>query len=82
MSDFKHYANESNVIRIGALEIENRLDRISLRGDVVLTKDKAGLALARELQSLLGNVVKTLEVDKQLPETVEIKPVETVKNPF
>ena len=26
MSDFKPYANESDVIRIGALEIENRID--------------------------------------------------------
>lgn len=41
MSDFKPYANESEVIRIGALEVENRTDRVSLTGDVVLTRDKA-----------------------------------------
>ena len=54
MSHFKPYANESDVIRIGALEIENRIDRVSLTGDVVLTRDQAGLALAKELQALLG----------------------------
>jgi hypothetical protein len=82
MSHFKPYANESDVIRIGALEIENRTDRISLTGDVVLTRDKAGLALAKELQALMDQVVKALEAEKQLPETVEIKPAQVVKNPF
>ena len=80
--DFKPYANEANVLRIGDLEIENRIDRVSLTGDVVLTKDKAGLKLAKELQSLIGRIVKALEAEKQLPETVELKATETVKNPF
>jgi hypothetical protein len=80
--EFVPYANESNVLRIGSLEIENRIDRVSMTGDVVITKDKAGLALAKELQSLVGNIVKALEADKQLPVTVELKATETVKNPF
>jgi hypothetical protein len=79
---FKPYANEADVLRIGDLEIENRVDRVALTGDVVLTKDKAGLALAKELQSLIDGVVKALETDKQLPETLALKPVEVVKNPF
>ena len=82
MSDFKPYANESDVIRIGALEVENRTDRVSLTGDVVLTRDKAGLALARELLALMDQVVKTLEAEKKLPEVVDLKPAQVVKNPF
>ena len=82
MSRFKPYANESDVIRIGALEIENRTDRVSLTGDVVLTRDQAGLALARELQALVKQVVQVLETDEKLPETVEVKPARVVKNPF
>jgi hypothetical protein len=82
MSHFKPYANESDVIRIGALEIENRTDRISLTGDVVLTRDQAGLALARELQALLDQVVKALEAEEKLPVKVEVKPARDVKNPF
>lgn len=82
MSDFKPYANESEVIRIGALEIENRTDRVSLTGDVVLTRDKAGLALARELLALMDQVVKTLEAEKKLPDAVEILAAKVVKNPF
>lgn len=76
------FANERDVIRIGELEIENRLDRVSMTGDLVITKDQAGLALAKELQLLVGRVVKALEAEQQLPQTVELKPVETVKNPF
>jgi len=80
--DFKPYANEADVLRIGDLEIENRIDRITLTGDVVLTKDRAGLALAKELQALIGRVVMALEAEKQLPPTVELKVTGTVKNPF
>ena len=80
--DFEPYANEADVLRIGDLEIENRVDRVSLAGDLVLTKDKAGLALAKELQSIIGRVVDALDGEKQLPETVEQKATETVKNPF
>lgn len=43
---------------------------------------KVGLTLAKELQLLIGRIVKTLEADKQLPETVALKAAETVKNPF
>lgn len=80
--EFKPYANEADVLRIGDLEIENRIDRVSLTGDVVLTKGKAGLMLAKELQSVIGRIVNTLEAEKQLPETVALKAAETVKNPF
>ena len=80
--EFLPYANEADVLRIGDLEIENRVDRISFTGDLVLTKDKAGLALARELQSLMERVVRALEADKRLPQIVELKASVTVKNPF
>ena len=79
---FKPYANEADVLRIGELEIENRLDRVTLTGDVVLTRDKAGLGLARQLQALAAGIVKALEADKALPDAVELKAAVTVKNPF
>ena len=81
-NDFKPYDNEADVVRIGGLEIENRLDRVSIVGDIVLTKDQAGLALAKEFLTLIGSVVTTLEVEKPLPKTVELRAVQTVKNPF
>ena len=79
---FKPYANEADVLRIGDLDIENRVDRVTLTGDVVLTRDKAGLALARELQAIVDGVVKALEADKQLPDAVEVKQARSVRNPF
>ena len=82
MNDFKPFANESDVIRIGAMEIENRIDRVSLVGDVVLTRDKVGLSLARELQALISQVVKTLESETQLPGAVSLQAEQVVKNPF
>jgi len=82
MTHFKPYANESDVIHIGGLEIENRTDRLSLTGDVVLTRDQAGLALAKELKALLDQVVSGLEAEQPLPKKVTLKPVQIVKNPF
>lgn len=82
MHKLKPYRNETDVIRIGDLEIENRLDRLLLTGDLVLTKDKIGLALAQELLSLVGRTVRALKAEKQLPDSVEIIPAITVKNPF
>ena len=82
MSDFKPFANESDVLTLGNLSIENRVDRISLSGDVELTKDKAGLALARQLQAIIDATVKALEADKALPDAVQVVKPRSVKNPF
>jgi hypothetical protein len=80
--DFVPYANESEVLRIGGLEIENRVDRVTLTGDLVLTKDRAGLALVQELQALLGRIQGQLQADAALPDTVVLQPTKTVRNPF
>lgn len=80
--DFVPFANESDVIRIGAIEIENRLDRISLTGTAELTKDQNGLALAKQLQQLLKSTIEILEAEKKLPESIQIKPSTKIKNPF
>ena len=82
MSDFKPYANESDALTLGNLAIENRVDRISLSGDVELTKDKAGLALAKQLQAVIDATVKALEADKALPDAVQVVKPRSVKNPF
>ena len=79
---FKPYADEADVLRLGELEIENRVDRVTLTGDVVLTRDQVGLALAKDLLTLMRNVVKALEDDEQLPDVVKLKEAKTVKNPF
>ncbi|MGK5015182.1 MULTISPECIES: hypothetical protein [unclassified Janthinobacterium] len=78
---FVPYANESDVLDIGGLTIENRVDRISISGDIDLTLDKPGLALARQLQKLLGDVVAQLE-KQALPDQLPPPEVTSVANPF
>ena len=82
MDDFKPYANEADVLTVGNLAIENRLDRVTLQGDVELTKDHRGLALARQLKAVLDATVTALEADKGLPEAVKVEAPTKVKNPF
>jgi hypothetical protein len=81
-ASFHPYENETDVLHIGHLEVENRVDRVSLTGDVVLTRDQAGLALARELQTLIAQVIQALETDDALPAVVEVLAAQKVKNPF
>ena len=82
MNDFAPYANERDALTIGNLAVENRVDRVSLHGDVEITKDKAGLALARQLQVVIDATVKALQADKALPDAVQVAKPRSVKNPF
>ncbi|MEW6371284.1 MAG: hypothetical protein AB1584_10135 [Pseudomonadota bacterium] len=78
---FAPFANEADVLHVGDLMVENRLDRITLSGDVDLTLDQAGLALARRLHALLGEIVGRME-SGELPERLPPPNVEQVDNPF
>ena len=82
MSDFKPFDNEADVLAVGNLAIENRVDRVTLQGDVELTKDRRGLALAKHLKAVLDATVRALEADKALPEAVEVEKPRSVRNPF
>lgn len=83
MATLKPYADDAAAFSIGELKIENGQDRIAIYGNLDLTRDRAGLKQARELKSLLDDVVRTLEAEKSLPEQVAPpqKPT-SVKNPF
>lgn len=66
---------------IGELSLENRSDRVSIHGNVDLTRDKQGLRLALELKTRLDQIVVVLQAER-LPERVEIEPPGEGKNPF
>ena len=78
---FVPYANEADVVSVGKLMIENRLDRITVSGDVDLTADEVGLAYARRLQEVLGEIVAKLEA-MSLPAKLPPAAVGEVDNPF
>lgn len=78
---FTPYANEADVIEIGNLMLENRVDRITVSGDVDLTADKQGLQDARRLQQALAAIVAALEA-RDLPDRLPPPGIETVANPF
>jgi hypothetical protein len=81
MPAFVPYKNESDVLHIGGLTVENRLDRITVSGDIDLTADQAGLADARALQQLLADVVAKLEA-RSLPDKLPPAATTIVANPF
>jgi hypothetical protein len=78
---FHPYRNETESIQIGDLNIENRLDRITIYGNVDLTLDKEGLTAARALKEVLDQTVAALE-QADLPEHVAVAEPDTVANPF
>ncbi len=75
------FKNESECLQIGSLTVENRVDRVSIFGSIDITRDKLGLAAARELKSILDLTLTELE-SAELPDKVTLKPAKTVKNPF
>jgi hypothetical protein len=81
MTDFKPYANESDEQEIGDLKVENRLDHISIYGELDITLDQTGLASARALKMLVDQIVSVLESER-LPERLAAPVVKKVKNPF
>lgn len=83
MPDLKPFADDSAALDIGDLKFENGRDRIACYGSLDVTRDRAGLALARQLQALITAMVHALESDGDLPELIPApKKRGAVKNPF
>jgi hypothetical protein len=78
---FEPFANESDAVGIGELNVENRLDRISIFGSVDITCDREGLAKIKALKELVDATAKAL-AGRPLPDRVTTKPPGTVDNPF
>lgn len=81
--NFSPFKNESDAVTLGALNIENREDHISVYGSLVITRDRAGLDAAKVLKDLCERIVKELEDEHSLP--LRVAAAETpvnVKNPF
>lgn len=80
---FQPYENESDVVGIGpGLTVENRLDRVTIIGDVDLTLDREGAEKAEALRALLDRICGELRAREPLPPQVATSPPAAVDNPF
>ncbi|WP_186214625.1 hypothetical protein [Burkholderia gladioli] len=75
------FENESEVVKVGGLTVENRTDRVSIYGSVDLTRDQAGLLAARVLKANVDAIVASMEREN-LPDRIQLAPGKTVDNPF
>ena len=83
MAVFDPFADDAASLDIGRLTVENGRDRIALYGSLDLTRDQAGLTLARALKAVLDAAVRHLEAAHDLPATVPApEGTKAVKNPF
>ena len=77
------FTNESESLGVADLTIENRTDRVSIYGNIDLTRDKAGLEHARMLKAVLDKVVQVLESEKNLPDKIAPPDIpDEVASPF
>ena len=82
MPELQPFQNESETLQIGELTIENRTDQLELYGSLAITRDQAGLQQALRLKALLDEVVVHLQNEKDLPEQVVFKSLDSRDNPF
>jgi hypothetical protein len=77
------FADDSHSASIDTLTIENGRDRIAIYGTLDITRDKAGLTIARQLADYLAKIVGVLQADSKLPvkQTLPEEP-KRVSNPF
>jgi hypothetical protein len=86
MSQFQPFADDTATWAIGEFNAENGTHVVSLYGTLDITRDQIGLGHARALQTLLSNIVASLEATADLPTRAPAQPQpsgqQTVKNPF
>ena len=80
--DFHPFENESEQFMLGGMTFENREDRISVYGELVITSDISGFVLAKRFYNTLLLISSTLKDMKDLPDMITVDKPETIANPF
>lgn len=78
---FVPFGDDATVLSFGNLSLENRADRIIIHGDVDLTRDQQGLALALQLKASIDRICSTLQASP-LPKAQAVVPTTAASNPF
>lgn len=80
----KPFADNDAAASIGDLAIENGTTRVIISGSVEITRDQAGLELARALKRLADDLVAELEAGafSEQSAPTQIAAVDQVANPF
>lgn len=83
MAAFKAFGDDARSVEVGGLTIENGTARLAIYGEGEITRDKVGLANARQLKAIIDSAVEALEGDEALPDKVA-PPAELkkVRNPL
>lgn len=79
---FKPFEHGIESHSIHDLTLENDLDRVSIYGNLQITKDQVGLDAAKALQQYLNVIVAKLEQSENLPEKIETQSENEIENPF
>lgn len=83
---FSPFANESDVITIGDLTIENHEGSIALVGNTTITRTKQGLSAARAILDVMQRAVTVMSDDaatgKLSDQAPPDAPISHIKNPF
>lgn len=79
---FKPFEIGTESHAIHDLSLENDLDRVSIYGNLQISKDQAGLAAAKALQSYVNAIVSHLEQQTNLPEKITLSAENEIENPF
>ena len=78
---FQAFKDDSASVDIGDLTFENNDQRVAIFGSLNIGHDEQGLAQAKQLQTIINEMVSYLE-QQELPEKIETFEPKVVKNPF
>ncbi|GAB3630318.1 hypothetical protein PTE30175_03612 [Pandoraea terrae] len=79
---FTPFANEADALSVGELSVENHTDRVTIFGNLEITRGAAGLQQAKALKMVLDAVVAALESGVPATDDVPAATVKKVVNPF
>ncbi len=78
---FNAFKDQTASVDVGNLTFENNDQRVAIFGSLNIGRDQLGLTQAKQLQTIINDMVSYLE-QQDLPEQIETFAPKVVKNPF